>query len=212
MAAMDDGLSLLGPDDPENLLSTEARKRILRALVDSDKYLWRARITIQQQSFNPEGLDARVLLSDAAYDKAHAVLSAYQSEFSQIGLSDSEFRKAMKSEIEAAANSLQLSDAQRRLLETEFFFPLDIPATNPPAAAAPALPPATAETVAAQIDRLRQECHLSAEELAEEVEMDARSVRRHLAGDTVPHPRGLRVYQKVFSKLLNRQVVISKVP
>jgi hypothetical protein len=67
-------------------------------------------------------------------------------------------------------------------------------------------------TIAEQINRLREECHLTAEELAEEVELDSRTVQRHLAGETTPYPRHLRVYERVFFKLLNRQVVIRKMP
>ncbi|HXJ96846.1 MAG TPA: helix-turn-helix transcriptional regulator, partial [Terriglobia bacterium] len=68
------------------------------------------------------------------------------------------------------------------------------------------------QSVASQLTLLKEECHLTAEELAELTEMDVRSVQRHLAGDTGPRGRHLRKYEKVFSKLLNRHVVISTMP
>lgn len=64
------------------------------------------------------------------------------------------------------------------------------------------------ETIADQINRLRSECHLSTEELAEKIGVDPRSVKRHQAGKTRPYPQHLRAYQRVFSELLNRQVSI----
>ena len=75
------------------------------------------------------------------------------------------------------------------------------------------VPPSPAhETIAAQLQRLRDECHITEEELAEKIDMDIRSVQRHLASKTIPRARHLRVYERVFSKLLNRQIVIRKMP
>lgn len=73
-------------------------------------------------------------------------------------------------------------------------------------------PPArpSEETVAAQIRRLREECRLTVEELGELVNLEPRSVQRHEAGTAKPYPRYLSAYERVFSKLLNRRVVISK--
>ena len=77
----------------------------------------------------------------------------------------------------------------------------------------PALPShPSGETVAAQINRLREECQLTVDDLAEKMSLDVRSVRRHLTGDTVPYDRHVWAYQRLFSKLLNREVVISKTP
>jgi DNA-binding XRE family transcriptional regulator len=112
----------------------------------------------------------------------------------------------MASEIEAASYSLQLSGAQRHLLETEFFFPEE-KATRP----RPATNRRTsvkADTLGSQINRLRQECHLTVDELAEKIDIDVRSVRRHLKDDSVPYDRHIWAYQRLFSKLLNRQVVL----
>jgi len=68
------------------------------------------------------------------------------------------------------------------------------------------------ESIGEQIRRLREECHLSEEELAEEVELDTRTVQRHEADDMKPQPRRIRAYEEIFSKLLNRKVVIQKTP
>jgi hypothetical protein len=72
--------------------------------------------------------------------------------------------------------------------------------------------PLSNETIAAQIQRLRDECRLTTEELAEKIELEPRSVQRHIAGDSIPYTRNLRRYETEFSKLLKRQVVIRKLP
>jgi ribosome-binding protein aMBF1 (putative translation factor) len=64
------------------------------------------------------------------------------------------------------------------------------------------------ESISSQINKLRNECHLSVEELADKIGIDPRSVKRHLAGTTQPYPQYLRAYQTVFSNLLNRPISI----
>lgn len=72
-------------------------------------------------------------------------------------------------------------------------------------------PPATArETIGAQIKRSREECRLTVEELAPMVGIEPRSVQRHEADKSTPYPRHISAYERVFSKLLKRQIVISK--
>jgi ribosome-binding protein aMBF1 (putative translation factor) len=68
------------------------------------------------------------------------------------------------------------------------------------------------ETIGEQIRRLREESHLSTEELAEKAELDTRTVQRHEAGHMKPQPRRIRTYERTFSKLLKREVVIFKTP
>ena len=70
--------------------------------------------------------------------------------------------------------------------------------------------PSTRETVATQLSRLRDESPLTVEQLAEAVDIDPRSVYRHLSGATLPHKRHLKAYEKVFSQVLQRTVVICK--
>ena len=74
-------------------------------------------------------------------------------------------------------------------------------------------PPETAkpETIGEQIDRLRRECDdMTVEELAEQVDLHPTNVSRHMRGESKPTPKNRRVYQRVFSKFLNRQIVISE--
>ncbi len=205
---MSDGLPRLLPTDPKNLLSVEARKRIHRAIIEADNYVWEAEVAIEKRGMDRFGPKAYSLRNEANFKKAKAALSVYRREFSRIDIPERKFREIMKDEIESASHSLELSDVQRRLLENAFFFPEERPlqprlASTPPASENP-------ETLAAQINRLREECRLTAEELAEKIDIDIRSVQRHLAGKTVPYARYLRKYEREFSKLLSRQIVIRK--
>jgi hypothetical protein len=68
------------------------------------------------------------------------------------------------------------------------------------------------ETIGGQIQRLREECRWSAEKLTEMTNLDLRTVTRHLSGETTPQLRNLSAYERVFSKRLNRRVVIEKMP
>lgn len=68
------------------------------------------------------------------------------------------------------------------------------------------------ETLPAQIHRLREECRWSVETLAGAVDLDLRTVTRHLSGKTKPHLRNISAYERAFSKALNRRVVIKKMP
>jgi len=68
------------------------------------------------------------------------------------------------------------------------------------------------ESVASQLNRLRDECGISIEELAYQVGLHARSVQRHLASETAVRSTHLSAYNRVFSKLLKRNIVIRKMP
>jgi hypothetical protein len=205
---MNDGLSRLLPDDPQNLLSIEARKRIQRAHIESEKYIWKAEVLIEQLNLEGRtGHKAALLRKEACFNKAKAVLLVFRREFSQLDITEGNYREIMREEIEGASHSLQLSGIQQRLLENEFFFPEE------KAALPPIVPPIILpkrETVASQIEALRRECQLTADDLAGQTEIDIRSVRRHLRGDSIPFDRNLWTYQRVFSKLLNKQVIIRK--
>jgi hypothetical protein len=69
-----------------------------------------------------------------------------------------------------------------------------------------------AESLAAQLLRLRDECRITTEQLAELVGVDSATAYRHLRGVSRPQIRKIGKYEKVFSKLLNRRVVISISP
>jgi DNA-binding XRE family transcriptional regulator len=64
------------------------------------------------------------------------------------------------------------------------------------------------QSIANQIRTFRNECLLSREELAEQIGIDVRSIKRHETGKAKPYPKHLRSYQEVFSKLLNKPVTI----
>jgi DNA-binding transcriptional regulator YiaG len=61
-----------------------------------------------------------------------------------------------------------------------------------------------------ELEGLRVESDVSIEILAELVGLATRTVQRHLAGDTKPNARLIFRYEKQFSILLKRKVVISK--
>jgi hypothetical protein len=67
-----------------------------------------------------------------------------------------------------------------------------------------------AESVAAQIMRLRDECRWTSEDLAEAAELSTRQVARHVSGEAMPYKRNIAAYERVFSKKSKRQIVISK--
>ncbi len=111
---------------------------------------------------------------------------------------------------EASANYCKKLESAALQAEYEERQRSERPEPQPAPQPAPAAP--KPETIGEQIRRLREECHLSTEELAEKVELDTRTVQRHEAGETTPYPRHLRVYERVFFNSLNRKIVISKMP
>jgi len=225
---MSDRLPRLPPGDPQNLLSIEARERINRVMIASEKFIWEAEIKIDKRKLDRDGDEAYSLRNEAHFQKAKTCLAAFWKEFSHIEIPLKRYWDCMRDEIESASNSLQLSDFQRRLLETEFFLPEERvlhakprKASSPPvikksqtsiATQIESLPSPKSPTVGPQINNLREECHLTVEELAEHIQMDTRSVQRHIASERIPYARHLRAYERVFSKLLNRHVVIKKMP
>lgn len=73
---------------------------------------------------------------------------------------------------------------------------------------APALPAVT--SVARQIEALRVESDITQERVVELTGLSWRTVQRHEAGDTTPNKRQIFKYEQVYSKLLKRRIVISK--
>jgi hypothetical protein len=96
-------------------------------------------------------------------------------------------------------------------LETQAFI-ARLPA--PPAPSPPSIPPSAihAETIPEQLSRLRDESRWTMDELAEEIQVDPRTVQRHLAGDSSPYKRHIAAYERVFSKRLSRKVLIEEMP
>jgi hypothetical protein len=197
------------PGDPQNRLSTQGRRRVARAHAECNRIQWEAVATARARHLSDE--KTRYLVNQADLKGARTVLKVLAAEYVDAGLNLKEFWGAMRDDIDSAANSLSLYDAQRRLLEAEFLVPPpQRKASIPPRSAAPSVASKAADSVGAQINRLREECHLTSEELAEKINLEVRSVQRHLAGNSVPYARHLRAYERVFSKLLNRQVLIRK--
>ena len=97
---MSDGLPLLTPGDPQNHLSVEARKRVQRAYIESDKFIWETEVLIEARHIDRYGSKADALRKKANFDKAKLVLSALRREFSRIGLTDRTYRQYMELEIE----------------------------------------------------------------------------------------------------------------
>jgi hypothetical protein len=62
--------------------------------------------------------------------------------------------------------------------------------------------------VGREIEKLRVECDITVEFLAEEIGIEPRSVYRHLSGDATPNKRRIAIYEKVFSERLNRPVTL----
>jgi hypothetical protein len=71
--------------------------------------------------------------------------------------------------------------------------------------------PTTQLTTGEQIDRLRDECGaMSIEELADKADIHATNVSRHIRDESTPSRKNLRKYEHIFSKILKRNIVISK--
>ena len=209
---MSDGLPRLLPDDPQNHLSVEARKRIQRARLEAEKFVWEAEIVIEARHLDSDSPQAWSLRNKANFKKAKMVLSVFHREFSRISLPVRRFRQYMEDEIESASHSLQLSTAQQRLLGIEFFYPEEQAAQVTQLSVSRALPQAITpeESIAAQLQKLRDECRWTIEDLAEAAEISTRQVARHLSGQFKPHPRKISAYERAFSKRLKRQVVVRK--
>jgi len=60
--------------------------------------------------------------------------------------------------------------------------------------------------LADQIEKLREECRLTVEDLSEGIGIAARSVYRHLSGKTIPRKRQIATYEAYFSKKLSKAV------
>ena len=102
---------------------------------------------IQAKRLPTDGAKAEFKRNKAKLLAARTVLKIAREEYSKVATSHLDFRQCMEDEIEGAANSLELYDAQRRLLQVEFFLP------DENQVVAPAQPNAPAKTEIAQADR-----------------------------------------------------------
>ncbi len=203
-------LPRLLPGDPQNRLSESARRRVVRAHLEAERIRWDAEGKIEGRRLSEE--KQRYLRNQADLKGVRIVLKALAAEYDTAGFTLREYWAAMRDEIESAANSLSLYSSQARMLEVEFHRPPDRKPASRQNSAAVAFPVKVEESVGTQIKRLWRECDITEEKLAEETGLDIRSVQRHLSGKTTPYPRHRRIYERVFFKLLNRKVVIRKMP
>jgi hypothetical protein len=75
----------------------------------------------------------------------------------------------------------------------------------------PTLAPSSPASLADQIKRLKDECDITAEELAEALGVVPRSIFKHLAGTTIPRRGHLAAYERLFTARLQRTVTFQKV-
>jgi hypothetical protein len=66
------------------------------------------------------------------------------------------------------------------------------------------------ESIGRQIKRLQEECGITAEDMAEALEVVPRSIYKHLAGTTMPRRIHIAAYEKLFSECLKRSVTLRK--
>jgi hypothetical protein len=123
----------LAPGNPDNRLSAEARLRIAQALDKSELIRKRvlADIDVRYQSEPdcPLGFleylgrgQAFTDWNNALMEAARTVLQIESEEYRRVGLPSSEFRTIMAGQIDEACYSLELSNLQRAVLESEFFY------------------------------------------------------------------------------------------
>jgi DNA-binding XRE family transcriptional regulator len=67
------------------------------------------------------------------------------------------------------------------------------------------------DSLGRNIDRLRTECGLSQEELADKIGVRREAVIQHINRGVTPQPKTLRHYAKVFSAFLHREVTLSEI-
>lgn len=103
----------------------------------------------------------------------------------------------------------RLAEAELRMRPTGFTSPFTIDSVIP--TVVPFIKPPKSPT-ALDIERFRKEARITQEELAAETGFDASTVYRHESGDATPQPWRISTYERVFSKLLNRNILICETP
>jgi hypothetical protein len=237
----DSPLPLLTPGDPRNRLSKDARRRVQEAHRQADLVRMEHHAQIEAEEVELGSKEERIGRNKANLAAARAVLRVLSEEYGTLaGITGSEYRSYMRSEIEGCANSLELQVSQRRLLEIEFERPVtqqksgtaEVPEVFPrriedkpeevPAVIADSdsaqseshevISPPAKSSIGAQLTELRDECRISTERLAELVEIDPATAWRHLSGSARPQLPTIGAYERVFSKLLGRKVRIEISP
>jgi len=123
------------------------------------------------------------------------LLLSYLCRLRWEGLNEHKVKSILRNPMLAKRGELGLMKADGRIATT---------------AASGIQPPVVPRSVAEQIDALRIESDFTIERLAALVNLEPRTVQRHIAGETTPNARLIFRYENAFSKALKRQVVISK--
>jgi hypothetical protein len=126
-------LPRLTPDDPENLLSHEARQRIARAFLEYDRIRKQALSAIEIRHLAEPGDlslseylstgQARIDFVESRLKAVRAVLQVEMEEYEKLGLSGRRFREIMEERIDECVYSLEFSILQRDALKAEFLWP-----------------------------------------------------------------------------------------
>ena len=123
----------LVPDDPENLLSYEARQRISRALIEAERIRTEALSAIETRyrAEPPGSVDFGeylatgspfIELTESRMLAARTVLRAEEQEYRKLKLPDPQYRQIMREKIAATVYSLELSALQSKTLDLEFIW------------------------------------------------------------------------------------------
>ncbi len=128
-------LLLLSPNDPETLLSLEARRRLANAVGESEALRMRALADAQfefERAGEPDDDFAAFLLKSPAYrevvmESIRMVLRVQHREFGALDISSEQLRRILFDEIDGIVNSAMnhgepIGDRDRRALKSEFFF------------------------------------------------------------------------------------------
>lgn len=144
-----ESIAAIPSSEPRNRLSDEARNRIRRAHIESEKFRWESESLIESQRL--DGHAATLERNKGNLQAARWVLNAVRTEYSIFP--EDAYRDYMKSEIEAATNSLELYTSQRRMLEVEYYYPEISKAPDPqPAGNAAAETPEVIPSPEAPVD------------------------------------------------------------
>jgi DNA-binding XRE family transcriptional regulator len=187
-------LSRLPADDPKNDLSDDARRRISRALLESEQRQWDLLRAAEES-----GADIRQAVRAGNFEKARNVMLVTAREFVAAGKQGRELQSILDEQLEGAVNSLELSVAEKHSISIELL--LVIHAEEPAPTVLEVMP-----MVRWGIRELREAVLMSQQELADAVKLHVGSVARHEGGHVRPHQGTVRRYAEFFSKKLGQDI------
>jgi DNA-binding transcriptional regulator YiaG len=187
-------LSRLPAGDPKNDLSDDARRRINRALLESEQRQWDLLRAAQES-----GSDLRQAVRAGNFEKARNVMLVTAREFMAAGKQGRELQSILDDQLTSAVNSLELSVAEKHSISIELL--LVTHADTGSAAALEVMPRATWT-----IKDLRGQTTMTQQELADAVHLHPVTVARHESGDSKPRSGNIKAYALVFSEKLNQEI------